>query len=199
MAIFKVHYLSLFDGIKGDYLEFGIYKGSSFIHSINAYRKNKRILSSTINRSFFGFDSFKGFGNISKIDQHPFYKDMNFSTDFKKTENRIKKSAKKISFKIINGYFEDTLKFSPKKYGINKAAIIFCDTDTYTGSKNIFNFISKITIVGTYFILDDYFSYKGDENKGSYKAFKDFIKKNNIKVRKVFDYGMGGSVYVRSR
>ena len=100
LAIFKVHYLSLFDGIKGDYLEFGIYKGSSFIHSINAYRKNKRILSSTINRSFFGFDSFKGFGNISKIDQHPFYKDMNFSTDFKKTENRIKKSAKKISFKI---------------------------------------------------------------------------------------------------
>ena len=199
MAIYKVHYLTLFDGIEGDYLEFGVYKGSSFIHSINSFKKNKKILRSRIERSFYGFDSFEGFGNIKEIDSHPFYRDLNFVTDFKKIEKRINKSSKNINSKIIKGFFNKTLSVRPVKYGIKKAAIIFSDADVYSASKDIFNFISEITDIGTYFVLDDFFSFKGSLNKGSYKAFQEFLKKKGISVRKVFDYGMGGSVYVRSK
>ena len=175
IAIYKVHYLTLFDGVEGDYLEFGVYKGSSFIHSINSFKQNKKILNSRIERSFYGFDSFEGFENIKEIDNHPFYKDLNFVRDFKK------------------------ISVTPSKYGIKKAAIIFSDADVYSASKDIFNFINEITDIGTYFVLDDFFSFKGSLNKGSYKAFQEFLKKKGISVRKVFDYGMGGSVYVRSK
>ena len=42
MAIRKAHYLTSIDGIEGDYLEFGVFTGSSFAHSMRAYKKTKR-------------------------------------------------------------------------------------------------------------------------------------------------------------
>ena len=43
MALKKVHYLSAIESIEGDYLEFGVFNGSSFCHSIRCY-KNQDIL-----------------------------------------------------------------------------------------------------------------------------------------------------------
>ena len=51
---------------------------------------------------------------------------------------------------------------------------------------------------GTYIILDDFFSYKGDKLKGVVKAFDEFLLDAGVAVRKVMDYGMGGAVFVIS-
>ena len=37
VAIQKTHYLASIEELKGDYLEFGVYSGSSFCHSIRCY------------------------------------------------------------------------------------------------------------------------------------------------------------------
>jgi hypothetical protein len=52
--------------------------------------------------------------------------------------------------------------------------------------------------VGTFIILDDYYSYRGSRLKGVTKAFDEFIDRSEIGVRKVFTYGMGGVVFVVS-
>ncbi|SVD18472.1 uncharacterized protein METZ01_LOCUS371326, partial [marine metagenome] len=61
MALKKVHYLSSIEDIDGDYIEFGIYTGSSFCHSIRCVKKLAKINSSINSTSFYGFDSFEGF------------------------------------------------------------------------------------------------------------------------------------------
>ena len=38
-ALKKVFSLSAFEGIEGDYLEFGIFRGSSFCHSIRCFKR----------------------------------------------------------------------------------------------------------------------------------------------------------------
>ena len=54
---------------------------------------------------FFGYDSFEGFGNISEIDKHKFYTDINFETSYKKTKQRILKLVDESKFKLVIGFF----------------------------------------------------------------------------------------------
>ena len=80
-ALKKVHYLSSIENIEGDYLEFGVFTGSSFCHSIRCSRRMNKINPNVLSTRFFGFDSFCGFGTLSEDDTHSFYTDENFETN----------------------------------------------------------------------------------------------------------------------
>jgi hypothetical protein len=45
-------------------------------------------------------------------------------------------------------------------------------------------------------ILDDYFSYKGSKEKGVAGAVNVFCSKNNIEIRQISSYGMGGVIMI---
>lgn len=195
----KVHYLSAIEDVIGDYLEFGVFTGSSFCHSIRCNQKMRYLNSAIADSKFYGFDSFCGFGEIDEQDIHSFYTDENFSTDFRKVERRIKKVAKNTEFSLIPGFFNESLAKGPQAMGIKKASIIFVDSDTYSSSKEALNFCEKITQKGTFIILDDYYSYKGSYDKGVKRAFDEYVENCKLEVRRVFTYGMGGAVYVVSK
>jgi len=74
----KVHYLSAIEDLEGDYLEFGVFTGSSFCHSLRCIKSASKLNENVLKTKCFGFDSFLGFGKISKKDKHPFYTDINF-------------------------------------------------------------------------------------------------------------------------
>lgn len=194
----KVHYLSAIEDIDGDYLEFGVFTGSSFCHSIRCCEELADINKNVLKTKFFGFDSFQGFGNLNKEDDHPFYQDENFSTSFSKVNNRVESAAKNVAFKLIPGFFSDSLKVGASHFGIEKARIIFIDSDTYSSANEALSFCMPIIQEGTFIILDDYYSYRGSESRGVSRAFNEFISGCQIKVRHVFSYGMGGVVYVVS-
>ena len=199
MAIKKAHYLSIIEDLEGDYLEFGVFNGSSFSHSIRCF-KALNYLNPNKNVSFYGFDSFEGFGKLEDEDKHSFYTDQNFEVDYKSVLNRVKKaSGKLINFKLIKGFFNETLSHQPAFYGIKKARIIFIDSDTYSSSKEALDFCNDIVQQGTILILDDYYSYKGSNEKGIKRAFDEFLNSNNIEIRKIMDYGMGGVVMIVSK
>jgi O-methyltransferase len=82
LALKKALYLTSLERLEGDYLEFGVFTGSSFVFTIKSNRQ-MRAISDTKTR-FFGFDSFSGFGTVSATDQHPFYQDNTFSVDAQK-------------------------------------------------------------------------------------------------------------------
>jgi len=55
---------------------------------------------------------------------------------------------------------------------------VFIDSDTYSSAKSCFKFVESIVQEGTFFILDDYFSYKGSDKKGVAAHLRNFYKKN---------------------
>ena len=197
-VIKKVHYLSSVEDLEGDYLEFGVFQGSSFCHSIRCCKSLLKINKNILKTRFYGFDSFEGFGALSNDDKHPFYEDQNFQTNYSDVNNRVKKIAKNIEYHLIPGFFSNSLKDGARKMGIKKSRIIFIDSDTFSSAKEALVFCYTTVQTGTYIILDDYFSYKGESNKGVAGAFDYFLKKYNIKVRHVFTYGNGGVVFVVS-
>lgn len=194
----KIHYLSTIEDVEGDYLEFGVFTGSSFCHSIRCCKKLAKLNPKTLNTKFYGFDSFSGFGNLNDDDKHPFYADENFATSLPVVNRRVQHVAGSIQFKLVPGFFSDTLKNGASQLGIEKSRIIFIDSDTYSSANEALTFCIPTIQEGTFIILDDYYSYRGSESRGVTRAFNEFVSQSGIKVRHVFTYGMGGVVYVVS-
>jgi O-methyltransferase len=198
-ALKKVHYLSAVEDIEGDYLEFGVFKGSSFCHSIRCAHSLKKIHPSVKSTRFYGFDSFEGFGDLLEDDVHSFYTNENFETNYEFVDNRVRKMSKSSEYILIKGFFNETLRLGAEYHGIKKTRIVFIDSDTYSSSIDALRFVLPTIQEGSYIILDDFFSYKGSKEKGVAKAFEEFVKEGNLLVRRVMDYGMGGCVFIVSR
>ena len=82
----NIFYTLDIDDIKGDYLEFGCFTGSSLKHAISSHKKFFKKDSIM----FYGFDSFEGFPE----NVHKTFTNENFKTDYNK--------IKKISFAFID-------------------------------------------------------------------------------------------------
>ncbi len=193
MIIKKAFFFSAIEKVRGDYFEFGVFTGSSFCHAIRCAKSNIKYDSSLHKTKFYGFDSFEGFGDLPDYDKHDFFKNENFKCNYNKVVKRVKKLLPKSKFKLVKGFFENTLSKNPES---NFARIIFIDCDTYSSTELALNYIRGSLQVGTIIILDDYFAYKGMENRGVYGAFKIFTKSHKLRTRKLFSYGMGGVVKI---
>lgn len=197
IAIKKIVYLNSTEQLKGDYLEFGVFTGSSFCHTIRCLKDCEIYNPEQRHTQCYGFDSFEGFGDLSDQDKHPIYVDQNFETEFITVKKRVHNTMGNWSkATLIKGFFCKTLSRIPQEYGIEKARIVFIDSDTYSSSKSAFDFIHNIVQPGTHIILDDFFSYKGNPNKGVASAFNEFIEQSSLNYRKILDYGMGGIAVV---
>src|ERR1041385_259447 len=62
----KAFYLTALDGVQGDYLEFGVFMGSSMAAAIEISKESPVPRQQPIR--YFGFDSFEGFGELLKED-----------------------------------------------------------------------------------------------------------------------------------
>ena len=198
MALKKVHYLSALENVEGDYLEFGVFTGSSFCHSIRCCRKLVRLNPNIARTTFYGFDSFAGFGPLREEDRHPFYTSENFPASLPKVERRVRKAAGDIAFQLIPGFFDESLKRGARETGIEKIRIVFIDSDTFASASQALAFCRPALQQGTFIVLDDYFSYRGREDRGVRRAYSEFAAESRLKARQVFTYGMGGVALVVS-
>ena len=158
----------------------------------------EKIFKKKIDTRFIGFDSFNGFGEIKEIDKNPSFKNNLFTVDKYKVIKNIKKNSKKQNFKLIEGFYQKTLKNkNPNDYGINKSRLIMIDCDLKESTTLALNFAKPSFQEGTIIIFDDFNFYKGNKFKGEFGAFKDFKSENpNIEFRKIFDYGYSGRAFI---
>lgn len=196
-AIKKALYITAHDKTSGSYIEFGVFTGSSFNFAMKINKKIEKIFGNN-KCEFIGFDSFRGFGQINQEDSHPFFKNENFLINKKKILQNIKKFSFKQNFRIIEGFFQDTIKNkNPADLNIGKARVIMIDCDLKESAKLALEFIRPSIQNGTIILFDDYVFYKGNPNKGEYSAFEEFKKKYPyIFFRRAFDYGYGSRAFI---
>lgn len=103
-AIKKAFFITAHDETLGDYLEFGVFTGSSFNFALKINTKIDKLFNKKTNCSFFGFDSFEGFGEIKKTDLNPSFQSKFFLINKEKVFKNIKKNAKKEKYYLIEGY-----------------------------------------------------------------------------------------------
>lgn len=171
------------ESVDGDFLEFGVFKGASFLR----FATFSEIFGNQ-NRHFFGFDSFKKFPRADiKLDS-----DNEFISRFEeasgdpinkeKLEELISNKKFKMpeKIKLIEGNVFETLPSFLQEYPNLKIACIHLDMDVYEPTKFcldlLFPFLQKNGII----ICDDY-----NQVEGATKAFDEFSTEKSRKINKL--------------
>jgi hypothetical protein len=156
--------------LKGDYLEFGVFQGNSFILSVNlAERHALKAMR------FFAFDSFEGL---------PEDEGMKFKKgDYYCPEERFTRMVRKAGVivqkvVVVKGWYKQSLTYDTKKrYQLNLAAVIHVDCDLYSSTVDVLAFIEDIVQTGTILIFDDWYAFRDEErieDFGEQKAFNEW-------------------------
>ena len=162
------------NNIEGDFLEFGVYRGSSFIEFIKLferYLKNETI-------KYYAFDTFEGlpFGEGAK------WKTNDFLVSKKDFKNCLIKNGVDLNkTKIVKGNYLDVLSNELKKnYTLEKASVIHIDCDLYLSTKAVLDFIDSLLVPGSIIIFDEYEMGAWKAEKGEKQAFKEFKEYKNF-------------------
>ena len=181
----------------GDYLEFGVFEGKSFINAYQAALKN-----SLFYINFYAFDSFQGLPLVAEIDQEGlcrFERGM-FACSLDQFKKNIQKKGgvKKsdlFKIKIIDGWYKDTLNNDLKKnLPLKKAAVVLIDCDLYESTVTVLEFITDYIQKGTIILFDDWFIFP---NGGEKRALGEWLKNHsNIRVKEFYKFGYAGNSFL---
>ena len=190
-AIRKAFAYTNLEGIQGDYLEFGVFEGTSLIGAINAFGG----LHEKTPCRFFGFDSFEGFRLDVRYDgAHPLFKENEFATSYERVERRLLKHAKKHDMRLVRGDFRETL--APDRFerlGIARIRVSLIDCDLMSSARYVLWSSARCWQPGTMLVIDDWFNYRGDPAAGVCGAFEEFGRCHpEVRYRNYGYFGTGG-------
>jgi len=181
---------------KGDYFEFGVFKGYAFWHA----QKTASQLGFDHMR-FFGFDSFNGLPEITQPDQtshNEFYQGQ-----FRCSKNQVEKNlnAKGVDWNktfLIEGYFDTSLTQETKeKYSLAKVSLALIDCDLYASTVDVLAFLKEMLADGTILMFDDWNCFNKDDNRGQRRAFREFLASQRAwEAQPFFSYGLYGQVFI---
>lgn len=160
----------------GDYLEFGVFNGSS-LSSMYLTAKKEGLES----MRFFGFDAFEGLPKDAENEDDGIWKKGFYTCSFEKMQNCLKrKNIDPKDINWVNGWYKNTLNEKTiKKFDLKKIGIVFIDCDTYSSSKAALEFIRPLLKEEAILCFDDWKLNDLDiKGRGEYKSFNEFLEKN---------------------
>ena len=143
-------------GIDGLYCEFGVYKG-----------KSVNYIARKVSQPVHAFDSFEGLPEdwsvkhgkgLFALDKMPVF------------ENNVI---------VHKGWFEETLPVFIEEYKDN-VSFLHIDSDLYSSARSILHWLDKRIVENTVILFDEYFNFPFWQHH-EYKAFREFVKKNNVR------------------
>lgn len=179
----------------GDYLEFGVFNGSSMSSMYLTAKKFK--LNST---RFFGFDAFEGLPKDAEKEDDGVWKKGFYSCSFEEMHKCLRRKnidSKKINW--INGWYKDTLnRKTINKFKLDKLGVVFVDCDTYSSSKAVLEFIGPMIKEEVILCFDDWKLNDLDlKEMGEYKAFNEFLEKNkNLEAKEIKSYNRKSKSFI---
>lgn len=183
------------DKVEGDYLEFGVFAGGSFVTAFRCLEEAfKRASEPSIwntpqdclerrelweKMRFFAFDSFQGLPRPSGPDT--------VSRDFAQgkfacSEDEFRRNIASRGVPLgrvitVPGWFKETVnKDTWSKYGIRSAAIVNVDSDLYESAKTILDATTSVMVDGTVLIFDDWYNFRGNPNLGEQRACREWLE-----------------------
>ncbi len=185
------------EGIEGDYLEFGVYRGESLAQAYRAIRSAyaKEIATtrdSDPRRSsdrarkwasmrFFAFDSFEGLPELRGPDALTGdFRPGQFRTSVDDFWAHLKKRKVDLSRVVaVKGWFQDTLVEDTRRlHHMEKAAIVHIDSDLYESARLALDFVTPLLQDGTVLIFDDWYNYRAHPALGERRALAEWSARN---------------------
>jgi O-methyltransferase len=168
----------------GDYLEFGVFNGTSMICMYQVLQEMK-----LHHVRLFGFDSFEGLPVAAATDDGGVWKPGDFASPYEVTKERlVAASLSPGRAVLIKGWFNETLNADTiARLGISHVGVIMVDADIYSSSKQALSFCAPLIKREALLIMDDWYAHDGlflDGNGGQPRALKEFLAERS-EFRKV--------------
>lgn len=193
-----VEYVKVLQKLKGnevgDYLEFGVFNGSSLASMHGAAKEQG------LSVRLFGFDAFEGLPAESENEDDGVWKKGFYSCSFEQlTECLKRKDIEPSGITWVKGWYNETLTPATReKYHFNNLGIVFVDCDTYSSSKAVLDFIAPLIQKPAIICLDDWRLYNLDlKGMGEYKSFNEFLESNpHFKIKELPTYKRNARVFL---
>ena len=167
--------------VRGEVMEFGIFKGNSFFRWI----KFRDLLEQTSSRKIIGFDIFGDFpeagfeGDKDKRDAFVAETNGGKSISYEEITELLSQQNLNKNVEIIKGNIHDTLEQYLDKNPHLKLSLLHIDVDLYEPTKLVLEKLYDRVTKGGIIILDDYGAFAGTN-----KAVDDFFK-GKVEIKKL--------------
>ena len=161
------------DGL-GDYLEFGVYVGTSMACMHRALRDlghgGVRL---------FGFDSFEGLPSHARHEEDGYWRAGMYRADIELTRERLTEAGVDWDRTVlVEGWFHETL--TPARaaeLGIERASVVMVDCDLYSSTKQALAFVEPLVADPALRVVDDWAAAGGSDDRlvGERPAFEEFL------------------------
>jgi hypothetical protein len=160
-----------FNGIDGDYTEFGCCGGMTFAQAYHESRRHGH------QAKLWAFDSFQGLPSPKEAgDEHPIWKEGAMATPLDEfhaicASNGIRSGA----YKVVPGFYDETLTRLSPEDAPNNIALAYIDCDLYSSTKTVLEFLMPRLKHGMIIAFDDYFCWSASQISGERKAMLEFF------------------------
>lgn len=180
----------------GDYLEFGVYAGSSLACMDGALKE----LDVTGMR-MFGFDSFEGLPAEASDDDGGHWRPGMYRSDLDSTHSYL--SRRKVDWSrvtLVKGWFDETLTFDlVARHGIEKAGVIMIDCDIYSAASVALEFCAPIIRDEAIVFFDDW-GPLAERDLGEKRAFDEFLREHpELGATEIESYGGDSKAFLIRR
>lgn len=163
--------------VPGDYIEFGVYEGASFIR---VYQRFKAGDQQNQQRRYIACDSFQGLPASSEEKKPSQYFEGNYSASEDTFMRKLSSANVDLSeVVVIPGFYNESLTETSKiSKKIAKFALIYIDVDLEASARDVLNFVESGLQTGTVIVLDDWLRHSATPRHGIQKAFKQWLVEN---------------------
>ena len=163
-------------GALGDYLEFGVFNGTSLI---STWRETEALGLDRMR--LFGFDSFQGLPEAAAHDDDGTWAPGAWCSDLRFTEAVLQaEGVDRSRVTLIPGWFNETcVAATAAAHQISKASVIMIDCDIYSSTKDALNFCTPLIVDEALMLFDDWHSGGlAAKNLGERRAFDEWLAAN---------------------
>jgi O-methyltransferase len=184
------------NGVPGDYTEFGVLQGGTFVQAWRASRRWSLPLR------LHAFDSFAGLPPVTGVDAGGQFHEGQYSaprTAFE--QNLVRHKVDRGRVTVTEGFFADTL--LPERaasIGLQSVAVAWVDCDLYESTVPVLGFISELLSDGAVLCFDDWFCYKGRSDRGEQRACAEWLEREtSLSLTPYHKFHWAGNSFIVNR
>ncbi|MDX2192451.1 MAG: TylF/MycF/NovP-related O-methyltransferase [Gemmatimonadales bacterium] len=189
--------------VPGDYLEFGTWKGESFIEAyraVQAYRGMVLGLGHTDDRfrawaahapRFFAFDSFEGLPGGDAERQADYAEGAYACSEEQFLANVTGAGVPRGAIVTVKGFYDATLTPATKqRIGLRRAALAMIDCDLYESTVPVLEFLTDVVGQGSILVFHDWYRFQARADQGEQRACAEWLARNpDITLEKYWQEG----------
>ena len=164
-----------FNGIDGDYAEFGCCGGKTFAFAYHEAIRHKH------EAKLWAFDSFAGLPAPKEAkDSHPKWVEKKLSTPLDKFHKLCAANGvPRDSYTVVPGFYDQTLPAMKNKDAPSNIALAYIDCDLYSSTKDVLQFLMPRLKHGMIIAFDDYYCWSSTQISGERIAMIEFFSNNS--------------------